>query len=131
MIAVDTNVLLRFLIGDDPVQTPRAVRLIDEASARGEPVFISQIVLCEVEWVLDTTYGASRVEIYGILKRLLASEVFKVEDAPRADSCLEQYRERRGDYSDYLLGGAAQAAGATTTFTFDRKLRRDPDFTPL
>jgi predicted nucleic-acid-binding protein len=63
MIAVDTNVLLRFLVADDPVQTPRAMRLIDEASARGEPVFVSQIVLCEIEWVLDTTYGASRAEI--------------------------------------------------------------------
>jgi predicted nucleic-acid-binding protein len=131
MIAIDTNVLLRYLLADDSIQTPRAIRLIEEATERGEPVLISQIVLCETEWVLDTTYGASRREIYGILKRLLGSEPFVVEEAERAGVCLEIYRERQGDLSDFLLGAAGRASGATTTFTFDRKLRREPDFTPL
>ncbi len=131
MIALDTNVLLRFLLADDSVQTPRARRLIEEATERGDTVFISQIVLCETEWVLDTTYGASRQEIYDILRRLLASEPFVVEEAERVRPCLERYRERQGDLSDYLLGAASRAKGATTTFTFDRKLRREPDFMPL
>jgi predicted nucleic-acid-binding protein len=131
MIALDTNVLIRFLVADDPVQTPRALRLIEEATERGEPVFLSQIVLCETEWVLETSYGASRRDIHDILKRLLHSAPFVVEEAERVGVCLELYRHRRGDFSDYLLGEAARAAGSSTTFTFEKDLRQDPGFTRL
>jgi predicted nucleic-acid-binding protein len=131
VIAVDTNVLLRYLVADDPVQTPRAMRLIEAAAERHEAVFVSQIVLCETEWVLDTTYGASRQDIYGILSRLLDSAPFVVEEPQRVAASLERYRERQGDFSDFLIGCSGHAAGAATTYTFDRKLRKEPDFTPL
>ena len=131
MIAVDTNVLLRYLLADDPVQTPRATRLIEDAADRGEDVFVSQIVLCETEWVLDSIYGASRQEIYSILKRLLAARPFALQDSQTVVNCLELYGEKKGDFSDYLIGAAAQVTGAGTTFTFDKKLKQDPEFTPL
>jgi predicted nucleic-acid-binding protein len=131
MIAIDTNVALRYLIADDPLQTPRATSLLAAATERNEPVFLSQIVLCEIEWVLDSTYGASRQEIHAILKRLLANEAFAIEAPERVRASVERYGEGRGDLSDYLLGAAGQSAGATTTFTFDRHLRREPGFTFL
>jgi len=131
MIAIDTNVLLRYLLSDDAVQTPRAVRLIDTAMERGEVVLISQIVLCEAEWVLASTYGASRREMYDIFRRLLATEGFRIEDEQLVGACLESYHEGRGDLSDFLLGAVCRAEGASTTFTFDRKMQREPDFTLL
>jgi len=56
MIALDTNVLVRFLVEDDEKQSQKATRLIRNAQKRGEPLFISDIVMCEVVWVLSTSY---------------------------------------------------------------------------
>ena len=52
MIALDTNVLVRFIVEDDDEQTGRAVLLIHDALAKNEPLFVSEVVLCEVVWVL-------------------------------------------------------------------------------
>lgn len=131
MIALDTNVLIRYLIADDALQTPRALRLIDEAGQQGQVVFISQIVLCETEWVLRSIYGAARQEVHDILRRLLRTQPFQVEDADQVDACLDLYRTKRGDLSDFLLGEVGRAAGATSTFTFDRALQREAGFTLL
>jgi predicted nucleic-acid-binding protein len=131
MIALDTNVLLRFLLADDPTQTPKAIRLVAEASERGEAVWLSLIVLCETEWVLESAYKVDRQHIYAILKRLLRSDPFRLEEAERVESCLESYRKGKGDLSDFLLGEVSRAAGASTTYTFDRDLRREPGFTLL
>lgn len=131
MIALDTNVLIRFLVEDDPIQTPRAVRLIEGATERDEPIFLSQVVLCETEWVLTSIYGAGRREVCDILKRILTTPPFVVEEPLRVEECLERYRTKKGDFSDFLLGEASRSAGAVTTFTFDRALRQEVGFTFL
>jgi predicted nucleic-acid-binding protein len=56
MIAIDTNVLARFLIRDDQAQFERAQKLIRREAASGEPVFVSLVVLLEVEWVSTQRY---------------------------------------------------------------------------
>lgn len=61
MIALDTNVLVRYLVEDDPKQSAAAARAIERATARGEEIFIGQIVLCELVWVLSHAYDFTRV----------------------------------------------------------------------
>ena len=63
MIALDTNLVLRLLLNDDPRQSRQAQAIVDRAVDLGESVLLPDIVLCEVEWVLSSTYNLSRARI--------------------------------------------------------------------
>lgn len=128
MIAVDTNVLLRLLLNDDPRQSRQAQDLVDRAVARSDQVLLPDIVLCELEWVLDSVYGVPKAEIARTLRRLLDTKVFAFLDRSTVAGALADYEAGRGDFSDYLIGASAARAGASTTYTFDRALRRAGGF---
>ena len=129
MIALDTNVLVRFLVLDDEKQGGRAVELIEEAARAEESVHLTDVVLCETVWVLAAAYGASRREIVSMLRRLMASGVFAVCNRPTVDRAIDHHADRRGHFADTLIGAAGARAGATTTYTFERSLRDEPEFT--
>ena len=128
MIAVDTNVLIRLLVGDDPKQLAQAEAILRDAREKDIPCFISDPVLCEIEWVLESCYGASRADILTALRDLLASEGFVFENRQGLQQAIELYQTGKADFSDYLIGAKGQAKGAAATYTFDRKLRRTEGF---
>lgn len=131
MIALDTNVVLRLIVEDDPDQLATARRLLATAEADGEPCFLADVVLCEIEWVLLSAYDASRADVLAALQSLQGEELFVFEDGGRLQRVLDAYQDSRGDLADYLIGHAAAGLGARTTFTFDRALAGDPGFTVL
>jgi len=131
VIALDTNVLIRFLVRDDEPQALRARALLEACRERGEACLITHPVLCEVEWVLDSVYKASRANIGAALRTLQATPPFALEDEGLVERALRSYARGKGDFSDYLLGEIGEARGARTTFTFDRKLRGRGGFTLL
>lgn len=128
MIALDTNIVVRVLVRDDPKQYQEAERLLVEARERGEPCFLSDPVLCEVEWVLESCYDASREDILTAIRDLLEQDDFLFEDRPTLLVALRAYQQGRADFSDYLIGAKAQARGARVTYSFDRKLRQEAGF---
>lgn len=128
MKGLDTNVLVRYLVKDEPRQAARAVDLIRTASRRGEACFLNQIVLCELVWVLETAYRYSRKTIADVVEKILLTEEFDVEDRDVVWAALARYREQPGDFADYLIGRKNLAHGCDRTFTFDRVLSGDPDF---
>jgi len=130
MIALDTNVLVRFLVEDDPKQSRQAARLIEKAVASGEPLFISDIVMCETVWVLGSAYGFSRADIAGALANLLRAKSVVFASTDRLASALEAYRGGKGDFADYLIREQAHAHGADQVATFDRALLKEPGFFP-
>lgn len=132
MIGLDTNVLIRVLIADDPKQTASAERLLREAIEAGEICFISDPVLCETEWVLGSYYRVPRAEIAAALESLLAREsLFAFESVDVFRKALDAYRRGKAEFSDFLIGAKAEAQGARTTFTFDRVLARQQGFSLL
>ena len=131
MIALDTNVLVRFLVRDDEGQARRARALIEAAAAAGNPCLITSPVLCELEWVLEGVYGASRADIAGTVRDLLTTPPFVVEDEAVTRRALAAYVKGRADFSDYLIGQLGRAGGARTTYTFDRALRNAEGFAQL
>ncbi|MFP5289224.1 MAG: PIN domain-containing protein [Thermoanaerobaculia bacterium] len=132
MIALDTNVLIRVLTADDPKQTELAERLLREAAEAGESCFVSDPVLCETEWVLDSYYGVPRSGIAAALESLLARRnLFSFEDADVFRKALDAYRQGKAEFSDFLIGAKAEARGARTTFTFDRDLASQQGFSIL
>ncbi len=119
MTGVDTNVLLRYIVRDEPTQAARAARELE----RGERFLVGSIVLCEVVWVLETGYGFSRRDIAVTLERILATAQFEIEAKDLALAALDDFRRSTADFSDCLLGRRNRAAGAAETVTFDRSLK--------
>src|SRR5438046_9297587 len=82
MLGIDTNVLVRFLVRDDPEQFERARRLIRRELGGGETVLISILVLLETEWVLRSRYNVAKTEIVAALSVLLDALELELEDEP-------------------------------------------------
>ena len=128
MIAFDTNVLLRLLLNDDHNQARQAQDLVDRAVAASDRVLLPDIVLCELEWVLESVYSFPRARIATTVRRLLDGEEFAFVNRPAVVRALEHYTKGKADFSDYLLGESAMLAGASPTYTFDRVLSRSAGF---
>lgn len=128
MIALDTNVLVRYLVEDDPVQTEQAARLIEGAIEREEKLFVSQIVFCELVWVLSFAYNFSRAEIAPVLNQLRRGAQLVAEGPDEIRRATDAYSERKGDFADYLIAETALAHGCSSVATFDRALLEDGRF---
>ncbi|MBD2310104.1 type II toxin-antitoxin system VapC family toxin [Desertifilum sp. FACHB-1129] len=125
MIALDTNILIRYLTQDDEKQWQQAVTLIQE----NQPCFIANIVVCEVVWVLrGGNYGLSKDEIIHTLEVMLHSAAFEFENRSTVDQALQRYKQGIADFSDYLIGTTARQAGCTETISFDSKLKLEKGF---
>lgn len=131
MKGLDTNVLLRYLLHDDPAQAARAAALLEDASDRDERLTVSVVVLCEIVWVLTRSLRRGREEIVDVLEHLLESSLFEVQSREPVRRALADYLAGRGDFPDYLVGRLDESAGATSTWTFDRDLTGHPRFEVL
>jgi predicted nucleic-acid-binding protein len=128
MIALDTNVLVRFLVDDDEVQSRRAAALIRRAIDKDEPLHVSNITLCELVWVLEASYGFARDEIAKTLDALLQARHLSFIAPDGLARALTAYARGRGDLADYVIREEARAAGCDTVVTFDRALCSEPGF---
>ena len=116
MIAVDTNVLVRFLVRDDAKQAARAAELI-----RDNQIWISKTVLFETEWVLRSLYNFTAESLVRALRALAGLETVFLEDEVSVAKALDWFKEGL-DFADALH--LASAGDATQFATFDRKLAR-------
>ncbi|MER9867003.1 type II toxin-antitoxin system VapC family toxin [Mesorhizobium sp. M0136] len=113
MLAIDTNLIVRYLTDDHPTQSSRARALIDS-----QPVFVAVTVMLEVEWVLRSAYGLAPLEIARTLRAFSGLPTVEVEDGTVVSSALD-LSERGLDFADALhLGKSAHCVGFAT---FDRK----------
>jgi predicted nucleic-acid-binding protein len=131
VISVDTNILVRLLLYDDETQAKAAERLVVRARRDRTPIWISDIVLCELVWVLTRRVGLARADIADALDQLLRTELIVVSDAGAADRALAAYRVGKGDFADYLIREQSRAAGASEVATFDRVLKGEDGFRVL
>lgn len=128
MKGLDTNVLVRFLVKDDPDQAAQAVSFMRTACTAEDPCHVNRIVLCELEWVLESAYGYPRSTVADAIGRILRTSELLVEDADEAWAALRAYREYGADFSDCLLGQTNLGRGCESTATFDRRAGRMPEF---
>ena len=129
MKGLDTNVLVRFVTADDPEQAEAARRAVEGAEGRGERLFLSGIVLCELVWVLrGGAYGYGKSDIDRALAGFLDSPVFEIQQRDLVRRALARYRDGRGDFADHLLGLIHQDAGCDETWTFDSRLKTEAGF---
>jgi predicted nucleic-acid-binding protein len=120
MIALDTNVLVRFLTQDDPAQSRAATDLITGLTAEA-PGFVCREVMVELVWVLERAYGLDRAQVAAAIEGLLAATEIEVEAADDVGSALYRYRDDGFGFADLMIAAASKRAGAAVLVTFDRK----------
>lgn len=123
MIALDTNVLVRYLVQDDAPQAQIASDVIDGLS-EADLGFVGREVLIELVWVLERAYGFSRMEVANALDGLLAAIELVIENADDLGLAIELYRNDGYGFADMMIAAAARRAGARELVTFDRKAAR-------
>ncbi len=128
MIALDTNVLVRFLVEDDAAQLARARRLLQKAVDSNSVCCVSDVVMCELVWVLERSYKVRRAEIRQVLSRLLRAGNLAFSSSERLVRALEAYEAGSGDFADYLIREHARASGCEAVATFDSDLPKEPGF---
>lgn len=131
MIALDTNVLVRFIVEDDPRQAAAAAKLVERAVMADQPLFVSGIVLCELVWVLGGSYGVSRAEIARVLRELLRARHLSFEAPDQFVRALAAFLRGKGDFADYLILERGRAAGCEAVATFDRVVLKERGFTAV
>ncbi len=121
MQAIDTNVVVRLLVQDDKEQGGRAEAIFRQALDTGG-VWLAQIVLVEVVWVLRSAYKFNRQTISRALRSLLDTEGVTAENAPLVLSGLTAFETGEADFADYMILEGARRAQALPLWTFDGSL---------
>ena len=125
MIGLDTNVLVRFLVQDDPGQGAQASALVASFS-EAAPGFISREVIVETVWVLERAYNLPRAQIATTMEGLLEARELIIETSERVAVALDRYRKGGAGFSDQMIALAGGHAGCSVTMTFDRKAAAGP-----
>jgi predicted nucleic-acid-binding protein len=128
MIGLDTNVLVRYFVGDDAVQAAKARTIIEDELTAADPGWINRVVIAELGWVLSRSYKRSHEEIADAVEWLLSAEQLCVEGPDIVSVAVDRCRRRIGDFADALIGATDREAGCRHTATFDRKAARLPEF---
>ena len=117
MIGLDTNVLVRYLAQDDPVQSLKATEIIERRLTAENPAFVSIVAMVETVWVLDRAYGLAAPEIAAIVERLLGADLIVVENEQEVFAAMIALKERQGSFSDAIVAALGANAGCSHTLT--------------
>ncbi|MFK5925357.1 MAG: type II toxin-antitoxin system VapC family toxin [Desulfuromusa sp.] len=121
MKAIDTNILVRFLVGDDELQARKVYNIFKQAESNKKKLFVPLLVVLELIWVLESAYKIRQREIIDSISELLLMPILKFEHL----SVLQQFTKNapvtKYDLSDLLIAYSAVEQGCELTFTFDKK----------
>jgi predicted nucleic-acid-binding protein len=131
MIGLDTNVFVRYLAQDDPIQSANATELIENRLSEYDPGFISIVAMVETVWVLERAYRLSDEDIAATIERTLQADMLVVECEQQVFTAMVALKEGTGSFADALIGALGTKAGCSATVTFDQKALRLPGFRPL
>lgn len=119
MTGLDTNVLVRYIMQDDPEQSLLSTRLV-ESLAVESPGFVALVSVVELGWMLDAAYALDRHQIADAFEALLRTKEIVVERAETVWKALRIFPRTNADLADCLIERSAAVAGCGTTVTFDR-----------
>ena len=121
MIGIDTNLLLRLIVGDEPKQAVTAREYLRGGCSADDPGYVCHIVLVELVWTLASAYGYPREKIAAAIEQILETAQLDVESSNDVAAAVKDYRSGTADFADCLLVRVNSAAGCSHTVTFDRK----------
>ncbi|HEV2326047.1 MAG TPA: type II toxin-antitoxin system VapC family toxin [Terracidiphilus sp.] len=120
MIGLDTNVLLRYLVQDDPAQSPKAAEVIERRLTKSDPGFVTLVCILEIVWVLGSLYKRSHGQIAGHIEMILAADTLEVQNEQEVYQAVLALRNGSGAFEDALIGALGAWRGCSATLTFDR-----------
>lgn len=129
MIGLDTNLLVRYFVRDDLVQTARVRQILEEELSEEGGGFISLAVVLELVWVLDQTYFLPKPDLIQVLEFLLAADELFVQNADEVSFAMIAFKQGRASFADALISALGSWADCRFTYTFDRKAARLSGFT--
>lgn len=121
MKALDTNVLVRFLVNDDEVQSKVVYQFFKQAETEKKYFSVPLLVVLETIWVLDSVYEIQRREILDSINEILLMPILKFEDQTIIQRFIFLAHENKIDLSDVLIACAANLSGCEKILTFDKK----------
>jgi predicted nucleic-acid-binding protein len=124
MIGLDTNVVVRHLAQDDPIQSPKATEFIERQLTEANPGFISVVAMVETVWVLERAYRLADQDIAAAIERVLQAETLIVENEQEVFTAMIALKEGRGSFADAIIAALGAKAGCSHTLTFDRRASR-------
>lgn len=131
MIAVDTDVLVRLFVADEPAQAAKAQRLFDEAAERDVAIWVSDTVWVELVWTLSRAYARDRCDIVKALRALSSHATATLESPAAVRSATDAFEHGPADFADCLLAMKAQTVGCDRLATCDRGMKGLPGVTLL
>jgi predicted nucleic-acid-binding protein len=124
VIGVDTNILVRYLTQDDPVQSIRATKIMEQLFTEEQPGFVSLVAVVETAWVLQRSYGQTERQIADTVEGLLRANTLLIQNAAEVFTAMAACRAGTASFSDALIASVGEWAGCSVTLTFDRKAAR-------
>ncbi len=124
MTGLDTNVLVRYLAQDDPIQSRRATEIVEQRLTTENPGFISLVTVVETAWVLGRIYDLSSQQVAAAIERLLQADTLVLQNEQEVFTALAAVKSGRGAFADALIAALGLWAGCRTTVTFDKKATR-------
>lgn len=131
MIAIDTNVIVRFLVRDDERQAEAARKRLKQAELARERLFIPLLVVLETIWVLESAYDKSRSEILDSIQEMRRMPVFEFEADGVIERLVNDGLRHKADLADILIAHSAQASACDAGITFDKAAAKLPFFNLL
>ena len=126
MIAADTDVLVRLIVGDEPVQAAKARKVFDAAAVDQVAVWVSDSVLVELVWPLSRAYGRERADVVKALRALASHATVALESAGAVRAATDAFENGQADFAGCLLCVKARVAGCDQVVTFDRGMKGLP-----
>jgi predicted nucleic-acid-binding protein len=124
MIGLDTNILVRYLTQDDPLQSRKATEILEHRLTEQAPGFVSIVAMVETVWVLERAYRLPAHKIAAAVERMLQTDMLVVENEQDVFTAMIALKEGQGSFADSVIAALGVRAGCSCTFTFDHQAAR-------
>jgi predicted nucleic-acid-binding protein len=128
---IDSSVLLRYILEDDPVWSKAATRFVDEECTVKSPAFVNLVVLVEVIWSLRRQKGYRKDTVITVIREILESQSLVVEKEEIVAEALKRYEEGAAGFSDCLIASLNNHMQAKPTFSLDKDAVKAGIFSPI
>ncbi|NCC51555.1 MAG: PIN domain-containing protein [Spartobacteria bacterium] len=120
MMAVDTNIIVRFLVRDDEKQAEAVCKRLKQAETQRERFKIPLLVVLETIWVLESAYDKTRSEILDSIHDMRQMPIFEFEADRVIEGLLNDGPKYKANLADILIAHSAKNAGCDAGITFDK-----------
>lgn len=126
MPALDTNILVRYVVQDDSAPLAAAKRLIRRCVEEGQSLFVPVTVMLELEWALRSSFEFAKDDVIQVVSTLLSAAELSFESERAVEVALHLFRDGAADFADCVHVALASQAGEQPLRTFDKRAGKIP-----